>query len=219
VPFELNGFELIEDFISRIEIESIIRGLGALDLKGGGLRNAEKKLPAIAELIESEKYLSHASKYLSGKASLVRSIIFIKSIDNNWLVTWHQDKTVAISRRIDDPDWGPWSEKEGILHVQPPVEVLDQMVTFRVHLDESTEENGCLKLMPNSHRAGLMPQQLIDNYSKTHSAVSCIAPLGSVLVMRPHVLHASSKAKSANPRRVLHIEYSSYQLPSGVEWA
>jgi hypothetical protein len=39
-------------------------------------------------------------------------------------------------------------------------------------------------------------------------AVDCVAPAGSVVAMRPLIVHASSKAESDLPRRVLHIEYA-----------
>lgn len=219
VPFLEDGFEIVQNIISIDEIESITSEMEGLECKGGGIRNAEKKLLSIKILAESAKYISLASTYLSSQASFVRAILFLKSIENNWLVTWHQDKTVTISRKIDALDWGPWSQKDGVLHVQPPVDVLEKMVTFRVHLDESTAQNGCLKLIPKSHKEGVMSQAKIDNYSKSHPAISCEAPAGSALVMRPHILHASSKAKSTQPRRVLHIEYSSYHLPDGAKWA
>jgi hypothetical protein len=38
--------------------------------------------------------------------------------------------------------------------------------------------------------------------------VTCVAPRGGVVVMRPLLIHASSKVLSDEPRRVLHIEYA-----------
>jgi len=38
--------------------------------------------------------------------------------------------------------------------------------------------------------------------------VNCVVPQGGVLVMRPLLVHASSKSQLEMPRRVLHIEYS-----------
>jgi hypothetical protein len=38
--------------------------------------------------------------------------------------------------------------------------------------------------------------------------VECCAPQGGVIVMRPLVIHSSSKVRSAKSRRVLHIEYA-----------
>jgi ectoine hydroxylase-related dioxygenase (phytanoyl-CoA dioxygenase family) len=109
--------------------------------------------------------------------------------------------------------------KEGVLHVQPPPQVLDKMITLRVHLDDTHEENGCLRVIPRSHQLGLLTPDEIHQYVSCSSPVSCVASAGSVLVMRPHLLHASNKAINPARRRVIHIEYSSYQLPSGVSWA
>jgi hypothetical protein len=39
-----------------------------------------------------------------------------------------------------------------------------------------------------------------------------------VLVMRPLLLHASSKATSLTPRRVLHFLFGPPSLPLGLEW-
>ncbi|ACS93527.1 conserved hypothetical protein [Teredinibacter turnerae T7901] len=135
------------------------------------------------------------------------------------MVSWHQDKTVAVTKKFNDPGWGPWSLKDGVQHVQPPIDVLQQMITIRIHLDASTASNGCLKVMPGSHKEGVMSQGFIDQYSKSHCETVCSAPEGSALVMRPHLLHASSKASNPGQRRVLHMEFSSYGLPAGVNWA
>ncbi|PWK45369.1 phytanoyl-CoA dioxygenase family protein [Pleionea mediterranea] len=219
MAFSENGFEIVENILSMDDIETIKRELTTLELKGGGIRNAEKKLISVATLVKSHWLLDLASDYLNGKAKFVRSIVFIKSISNNWLVSWHQDKTVSVSKNINRLGWSNWTEKDGVLNVQPPIEVLENMITFRIHLDEATEENGCLKVIPNSHKEGVLSQQSITHYTEHHKSIHCKAPAGSALVMRPHVLHASNKSTSTQPRRVLHIEFSCYQLPDGVKWA
>ncbi len=219
MSFCSSGYELIDGVVSDDVIRSILHGFNALGITGGGLRNAEKKLVEVLEYAESRELLGTASKYLDGQPRLVRAILFDKTEDSNWLVTWHQDKTVSVSTKFGNSDWGPWSEKDGVLHVQAPSAVLNEMVTFRVHLDDSTKENGCLKVIPGSHREGVMSQARITEYTKGRSPIYCEASKGSALVMRPHILHASSKSTCSSPRRVLHLEYSSYQLPQGVAWA
>jgi hypothetical protein len=42
---------------------------------------------------------------------------------------------------------------------------------------------------------------------------------GGVMLMRPLLLHASSKCRTGAHRRVLHIEYAGCDLPSGLQWA
>jgi len=220
VSFKEDGFERIEDVFSSKYLSPINEELSLMapSIIGGGLRNADKKLSSVRSLLSNPTLSTLIQNYLPDHAKLVRAIIFVKTQSNNWLVTWHQDKTVSVSQKFESAGWGRWSQKDGVLHVQPPPEVLTQMVSFRVHLNTSTKENGCLKIIPNSHSGGLLSQAAINSYPK-EAAINCVAPLGSVLVMRPHLLHASSKATNPNRRRVLHLEYSSYKLPAGVQWA
>ena len=216
-----DGYEIVEQFLSTDQIKYLTKEIEAIALpaKAGGIRNAEKKLSCVRELATSPELIALANSYLPGQASLVRAIFFNKTEVNNWLVTWHQDKTVAVSEKFEKRNWQLWSIKDGTHHVQPPIEVLNQMVTFRIHLDSATAENGCLKVLPRSHCLGILDNDAIQEYAKNHTAIACEASAGSALIMRPHILHSSSKASTPFQRRVLHLEYSSYKLPSGVTWA
>ncbi len=215
------GYELIEGFLSLDQLEKINSEIKSVSFpaRSGGIRNADKKYSSIGELSALESIIKKANLYLSGSASLVRAILFNKTLDNNWLVSWHQDRTVAVSKKFEKQGWGPWSIKDGIHHVQPPLEVLNKMVTFRIHLDDTGIENGCLKVIPKSHEWGILDRNAISEYVQKNKAVICFTKAGSALVMRPHILHASSKATIPSQRRVLHLEYSSFKLPSGVAWA
>ncbi|WP_085759371.1 phytanoyl-CoA dioxygenase family protein [Oceanicoccus sagamiensis] len=221
MPALEDGYEIIGEFLSHDQLVAIISEIESIELpaKVGGIRNAEKKFSSIRELANSEKLRIQAKKYLSGKASLVRAILFNKTTENNWLVTWHQDRTIAVSERFERNQWGPWSVKDGIHHVQPSVDALNQMITFRIHLDDTSQENGCLKILPKSQKLGILDHGSIQDYVQNHNPIICEALAGSVLVMRPHILHSSSKASNPSQRRVLHLEYSSFKLPPGVAWA
>lgn len=73
--------------------------------------------------------------------------MFDKASDANWNLAWHQDVTIAVQRQMDVPGFGPWSVKDGIVHVQPPEEVLNAMVAIRVHLDPCGADNGPLRVI------------------------------------------------------------------------
>ena len=163
MPALEDGYEIIDEFLTHNQLIAINNDLETVELrsKTGGIRNAEKKFPRIRDLANSEQLNNQAKKYLSGTANLVRAILFYKTRENNWLVTWHQDKTIAVSKRFEKKEWGPWSVKDGVPSVQPPVEVLNQMVTFRIHLDDTSQENGCLKVLPKSHRLGVLDHEAI----------------------------------------------------------
>lgn len=135
---ENDGFEVLEGFLAPDEVAGQVDAIQSHQLGAarGGVRNAEKKFETINDLVASSKLRGRASEYLSGKPNLVRVILFDKTPENNWLVTWHQDKTIALSGKAEIEDWGPWTVKDGTHHVQPPLDVLNNMVTFRIHLDD-----------------------------------------------------------------------------------
>lgn len=215
------GFELIDRVLSDQDREHLLSLLRHQKLEPlrGGIRRIEQLVPEVAALARSSQLIRIVKEHLSGEPGLVRTIYFNKTPESNWFVTWHQDRTVAVSDRFEMEGWGSWSLKAGAWHVQPPLEVLESMVTIRVHLDAATTVNGCLKISPGSHRLGLIPSHKILENIDNLQVVYCEAPAGGVVVMRPHVLHASEKSLTTSPRRVLHFEYSSFQLPEDIEWA
>ncbi len=216
-----DGFDIVEGVLRKDHVKKIIDDLSALNFEGrtGGIRNIDKKSREVHTLVYSDTLLELAHRYLKARPKLVRAIYFNKTPENNWLVAWHQDKTVAVSNRFNKLGWGPWSLKDGIHHVQPPAEVLNQTITIRVHLDASTRQNGCLRVIPNSHRNGLFDQSSLRTLVSSSESVECDVDVGGVLIMKPHIVHSSSKAVVPSNRRVLHMEYSTYQLSSGIDWA
>ena len=185
----------------------------------GGLRRIDALCGEVAALARAPALLTQLQACEPGPLPLVRAIYFDKSPTNNWLVSWHQDRTVAVSQRFEADGWGPWSLKAGVWHVQPPLSVLRSMVTVRVHLDAASADNGCLKLLPASHGLGILSAADIAREVQQRGAVCAEAAEGDALLMRPLLLHASAKAVRPLRRRVLHFEYAAHQLPAGVDWA
>jgi ectoine hydroxylase-related dioxygenase (phytanoyl-CoA dioxygenase family) len=107
----------------------------------------------------------------------VRSILFDKTPDQNWAVSWHQDLTIALERRVDVPGYGPWSVKDGVVHAQGPVELLEKMVTVRIHLDDTPAENGALRVIPGSHRHGRLSDEAAEELARQPEAI-CTANAG-----------------------------------------
>ena len=104
-----------------------------------------------------------------------------------------------------------------MLHVQPPAEVLEHMVSVRFHLDDCGEENGALRDIPGSHLRGRIPEEDIPAMRETPEVV-CAVAVGGALLMRPLLLHASSPSRVPGHRRVVHLDYASVQLPNGMRW-
>ncbi len=190
-----------------------------VESKRGGIRNAEKKYPSIQTLVNSVELVSLAGNYISGTPKKVRVIYFDKTPEKNWLVSWHQDRTVALSNRFEMVGWRPWSLKDGSHHVQPPIDILKNMITLHIHIDESNETNRCLKVIPGTHKYGILNQETINQLSQTSIPLSCVTKPGDVLIMRPHLLHSSRKGSHPDRRRIIHVEYCGTPLPLGGSWA
>ena len=216
-----DGVEIMKSVISTEQMSSIKYEVDTLQLSTPkyGIRNANKKIKSIDTLAHSAKFQALATEILDEAPQIVRVIYFDKTAEKNWLVPWHQDKTIALNKKTDIEGWGRWSIKDDIDHVQPSIDVLEQMVTFRVHLDDADEENGCLKVIRGSHTLGLLSSETIRELTQNTTIDNCIVQAGDMVIMRPHILHASSKSTHPKHRRIVHIEYSSYALPDGLEWA
>jgi ectoine hydroxylase-related dioxygenase (phytanoyl-CoA dioxygenase family) len=183
------------------------------------IRHLFDVLPAMKSIITWPEIRSLVEPALGSDAFAVRAIYFDKLPGANWKVPWHQDQTIAVKSRIDVPLFGPWSVKEGVPHVEPPISVLERMLTVRIHLDDCTEDNGPLRVIPGSHKLGRQTPDDARGQLDKHGEVACAVKSGGAVLMRPMLLHASSPSVSSMHRRVIHIEFAADQLPSGLEWA
>lgn len=148
----------------------------------------------------------------------VQCTYFEKSVSTNWLVAVHQDLSIPVESRVDHPDLSGWSEKEGTLYVQPPVGLLQQLVAIRINLDTCGEDDGPLRVVPGSHLLGRVSLEAAPSIRADRGEVVCPTPRGSAMAMRPLLLHASSKARGASKRRVLHFLFGPRSLPYGLRW-
>ncbi len=219
IAFDREGFAIIPEAISSATVNELLRALPpSFDGEGrGGLRNLFK-IPAIAELARASAVRDAAKAILGPDRFAVRALLFDKTPTANWKVTWHQDLTIAVAERREVPGFGPWSVKAGVVHVQPPGEILERMVAVRLHLDPCGADNGPVRVLPGSHRAGKLSAEAIDALRGQITSVNCLVPRGGLLVMRPLILHASSPATVPGHRRVVHIEFATGALPHHLAW-
>ena len=174
-------------------------------------------VPMVRELAASKAVKPIIDCLLGKESFAVRGILFNKTPDANWKVVWHQDRTIAVRERKSVADFGPWSIKGGVQHVQPPASFMSKMIAIRLHLDESRESNGPLRVIPGSHRDGYLSSVDIDSW-KVAPSVTCTVARGGAILMRPLLLHASPSSSKPAPRRVIHLEFAADDLPGGLEW-
>jgi ectoine hydroxylase-related dioxygenase (phytanoyl-CoA dioxygenase family) len=206
---EENGFAILPGLFSQEYLDRLLQEIdeSAPRRSRAGLRHAMKLAP-VAELAHHPRMIDLARGVLGPDVFPFRATLFDKSPAANWLVVWHQDTALPLRSRLEVTGWGPWSVKEGIHYAHAPITTLSQVVALRVSLDDSTIENGPLRVLPRTHTLGVLSDDSVHEIAAHAAPVDCVVPKGGVLVMRPLLIHASSKSHLEKARRVLHIEYA-----------
>lgn len=222
---ERDGYARMPGVVERAEVERIVTALEKAFAAAGddpailgpyGVRNVVELWPEADVVWRQPALVAVLRRLLGPKFGLVRTLYFDKPPGQSWALPWHKDLTIAVcdnsrpSERFTKP-----TRKAGVPHVEAPVEVLEEMVTARLHLDEVTEENGPLKVLPGSQRTG---KEL--RLGETEP-VTLGAERGEVLLMRPLLVHSSglSRVDTKRHRRILHFEFAAREeLPEGYAW-
>lgn len=189
--------------------------------RGRGLyavRNLLSLSPAVRRLAAEPVVRRLVEPFLGPRARVVRAILFDKTAGANWKVAWHQDLSIAVRQRHEVPGYWPWSVKAGVPHVQPPADLLARMLTVRLHLDDCGPDNGPLRVLPGSHRHGVLSPTDVRDWPSRAEPIDCVVTAGGALLMRPLLLHASSAATAPGHRRVVHLEWSADPLPDPLDW-
>ena len=159
-----------------------------------------------------------AATALGAGAKPVRAILFNKSLETNWSLAWHQDRTICVKEKREAPGFGPWTVKSGMAHVAPPFELLLRMVTLRAHLDDVPASNAPLLIAPGSHRLGRIAVGEVDDVVRRCGTRACTASAGDIWLYSTPILHASEVASTPTSRRVLQVDFAAEALPHGLEW-
>jgi len=216
--FTEHGVAIFEDVLCEGELSQMGRAFGHGSQAASGRQDA---LPAdLIDWLETHPaMLDLASRMLGEPAQLVRILTFNKTPDANWFVPWHQDRTVAVARKHDCSGFQNWVEKDHYWQVEPPVWLLERMVTLRIHLDSCTSDQGPLQVLSRSHRLGRLARADVTAQAKLLQTITCVADVGDILVMSPLTVHRSRRATEPTSRRVLHLEFAASALPAPLEWA
>jgi hypothetical protein len=153
--FERDGFTLVSAVLSPAECRVIAGQIENMHCTPVGTRRllSQEGCRALAIKIRQHPALS---PLIPAGLVAVQCIFFEKSAFRNWLVAVHQDLSIPVAERIEHPALQGWSVKEGQLYVQAPVEILQQLIAVRIHLDACGAEDGPLRLVPGSHLQGLV---------------------------------------------------------------
>lgn len=223
--FDRNGFAVIDNIYSSEEITQLQSIIENTDTSAETFRKSSdlfairqflKEVPQTLPYIFNEKLKKIINTFGLDYFS-VKSIYFDKPGESNWFVAYHQDLTVSVDKKILIEGFGPWTVNQNQFAVQPPLNILENIFTIRIHLDDTDEENGALKVIPESHKKQIYRPETINWDVETE--VSCNVPKGGIMLMKPLLLHSSGRTVNDSRRRVIHIEFSNIELPENLEWS
>ena len=153
--FHEQGFHVVNNVYNKDEISTISNFINNLDTSNPifrktndlfAIRQFIKEFPEIKKLLFNER-LKEIIKNIGGEDYfIVKSIYFDKPEKSNWFVSYHQDLTISVDKKIEDENFSNWTNKHNQFAVQPPKEILENIVTVRIHLDNTNEDNGALKI-------------------------------------------------------------------------
>lgn len=221
-----NGFTIINNVFTDKEIDDLLLTISQADTSKPTFRRTNdlfairqflKEVPAAVDKVFSDKFNHIISELFGEDYFAVKSIYFDKPENSNWFVSYHQDLTISVDKKLDSEDFGPWTTKHHQFAVQPPLHILQDNFTIRIHLDNTDKENGALRVIPSSHLKGIYRPETID--WTVESETVCSVKKGGVMIMKPLLLHSSGRTTNNNKRRVLHIEFSRSSLPDNLNWS
>lgn len=219
------GFSIIPNIFSEKEISGIIHCIESANSNSNSflktkdlfaIRQLLKHIPKLQSLIFTEKFKS-VLVGLGGKDYfLTKSIYFDKPKESNWFVSYHQDLSISVSNRKETAGYQNWTSKRGQIGVQPLTEILENIITIRIHLDDTDEQNGALKVIPTSHSNGISRLETLN--LENEQEVFCSVEKGGLMPMKPLLLHASNRSTGNKQRRVIHLEFSNRELAGELDW-
>jgi phytanoyl-CoA hydroxylase len=197
--YERDGFVIFRNVLDAEIIEQASRHVAWLqqchpELRGEDLgHQLVAKDPFWARLISDDRLLDIVQEFVGPDIALFASHYICKPPHTGRPVLWHQD---------------------GAYWPLEPMEV----ITLWLAIDDSTPENGCLRVIPGSHRDDLhdlRDRQDVDSVlgseSATHVeeavAVDLTLSAGDVEVHHPHIMHGSNANTSPRRRCGLTIRY------------
>ena len=223
--FASDGFAVVPGLYTATEVAALLRTVETAPASGPNFRRSQEvfairdllgEVPALWPQLATHNLRALLGQLFPDGCHLVKAIYFDKPAGSNWLVTWHQDLMINVAQRTEAPGFGPWTSKAEGVSVQPPAAVLENVCTVRIHLDDCGATNGALKVVPGSHRRGVVLPP--DVAALTPAACTCAVPAGGAMLMKPLLLHASNRSHGTRPRRVVHLEFASVELPAGLGW-
>ena len=220
-----NGYSIINDVYAANEIASMLMTLEHYKHHNRDLvhkdvfaiRQLMKVVPKLKPSIFNEQLLAILNEVLESGYFLSKAIYFDKPPKSNWFVPFHQDLSISVNQKANLKGYDNWTFKKGQHGVQPPQTILEHTLTVRIHLDDTTKDNGALRIIPKSHKKGIVRAHQLKMSDRRRETI-CKVHSGGIMLMKPLLFHASDRTKNNQRRRIIHLEFNNRLLQAPLQW-
>lgn len=225
IELEENGYSILTNLYSNSEISQILSCIKNVAQNGNSfvktkdlfaIRQLIKNVPELTDVLFSTKLTELLADLSESKYFLTKAIYFDKPSESNWFVAYHQDLSISVDKKSDVKNYLNWTFKKGQYGVQPPLKILQDTLTIRIHLDKTDKNNGALKVIPKSHLKGIVRNDSKD--WNIENECTCEIEKGGAMLMKPLTLHASNRTTNGKKRRVIHLEFNTHNLNEPLSW-
>ncbi len=208
------GYLIVENLLSAEEVEVLRRAVQALEAKAAGLTESTDRFRLkafesggrmVQQISEPHqlggdwlsaathpKLLDVVEGLIGPNIQLYYSMLMMKPPRQGFTAPWHQDMAFFPHDRAD-------------------------LLACQLYIDDSTIENGCIRVVPGSHKLGLLNHyaqdgrfsEVVQGDVSAFDAQEVAAPVkaGGALFWHALTLHSSHANRSEKPRRALVVEY------------
>lgn len=199
--FELDalGYTIVPDVLTREQIESLTQSLVAIASSDEG---------ATVDLIEGETHKDRTQEvtmlFARGNDEMRAAIANPRTLP---LIRYLLGTSAVLSSYtgyVKGPGRCDLGVHSDTAYVPDPMPPYAQLANVNLLLTDYTEENGCLTMVPGSHRYSFRPR----GGQGSNEQVAIVAPAGSAVVFHGNTWHAAYPRTVSGVRLTLSILYS-----------
>ena len=201
------GFFVLEDVFTLPEMQEVIDAIERFE------REAQARLEALGNSGISRAGEISFNDHLAENDETIRAFvkrpewveITTKLLGPNVGLYWNQ----SVFKYPEGDKVFPWHQDDAYTPVSPA-----PYLTCWLALNDATVENGCISVLPGSHRDGLRPHEQttlgLVGYSNEAEDQGLLVPIkaGSVIVFWSLTLHKSGPNRSNGMRKAFVIQYA-----------
>jgi ectoine hydroxylase-related dioxygenase (phytanoyl-CoA dioxygenase family) len=206
--FQAEGYFLLENVFTQAEMDALTGHIEAFQRRAEENLKAQGGTAGISRTgeIVFDSHLAEQDENISAFCLRPEFVaITTQLLGPNVDLYWNQ----SVFKGPEGEKEFPWHQDDGYTPVEP-----SPYLTLWLALNDATRENGCISVLPGSHRRGLVPHRpspiglICHELDDPDQGVPVPVRAGSLAVFQSLTMHKSGVNRSRGARKAYIIQYS-----------